>query len=369
MTTGPESDEHGSIDSDTTDRPTMREMGRQTPSRRGLLLGTGVAVGAGLLGVGGSALAQQEGGDGDGTDAVPDEYSRQYTDVDVLSYALMLERLEDAFYAEGLDTFSEEDVADSDALEQFGDGMTTAVWEYLTTVGDHESTHVDQLARVIEALGGDPGEAPEFTFGFETFDEFLATAQVLENTGVAAYAGAAPAIESPDVLSAALSIHSVEARHAAFLNLLTGASPFPNAFDEAMSIPEVLEAIQPFLPGDEETDTPEEETDTPEEETDTPEEETDTPEDATETPEEETDTPGEPTETPEGTDVPEGTDTPSGTETPTDGTDAPGTATDTPTSGTGTPGEGTGTPVDGTDSPPGTPGTPPSTTDTPGGGT
>jgi hypothetical protein len=75
----------------------------------------------------------------------------------------------------------------------------------------------------------------------------LALGQVFENTGVAAYAGAAPFIESPDLLSAALSIHSVESRHAAFLNQLNGESPAPDAFDSALSQKEVLEAVSPFI--------------------------------------------------------------------------------------------------------------------------
>jgi len=64
---------------------------------------------------------------------------------------------------------------------------------------------------------------------------------------VSAYAGAAPFVESPDLLGVALAIHSVEARHAAVLNNVVGEPPFPNAFDPARSQEEVLEAAGPFF--------------------------------------------------------------------------------------------------------------------------
>jgi hypothetical protein len=95
-----------------------------------------------------------------------------------------------------------------------------------------------------------------YTFGFESVGEFLALGQVFENTGVAAYAGAAPFIQSPDLLSAALSIHSVEARHAAILNWINGESPFPNAYDSASSQQDVIDAVTPFIESeDDDTDT------------------------------------------------------------------------------------------------------------------
>jgi len=72
-------------------------------------------------------------------------------------------------------------------------------------------------------------------------------------------------VESPDLLGVALSIHSVEARHAALLNSLNGDSPFPDAFDSAASQEEVLSAVSGFIadsegeteePTDEETEEP-----------------------------------------------------------------------------------------------------------------
>ncbi len=76
----------------------------------------------------------------------------------------------------------------------------------------------------------------------------LELAAVVENLGAAAYLGKAPEITNPDVLAAALAIHSVEARHAAALNRLLGKSPTPNgAFAQPATEKQVLAAVQPFI--------------------------------------------------------------------------------------------------------------------------
>ena len=172
----------------------------------------------------------------------------------MLNYALSLEHLESAFYEEGLDTFDEDDFLDAEALEAFSEDDREQLYSYVGTLADHEAQHVSVLTQAIELLGGDPVAAAEYEFDFEEVGEFLSLAAVLENTGVAAYAGAAPFVESPDLLGAALSIHSVEARHAAVMNAYTGTSPFPDAFDEASSQSDVLDAVSQFIV--EETETP-----------------------------------------------------------------------------------------------------------------
>lgn len=99
----------------------------------------------------------------------------------------------------------------------------------LRVIKAHEEAHVDTLGGTIEDLGGDPVAEPEFDFGTATVDpvEFLATAATLETTDVAAYAGAAPLIENAELISPALDIHSVEARHSSFLNGLNRGERLP----------------------------------------------------------------------------------------------------------------------------------------------
>ncbi|WP_245545390.1 ferritin-like domain-containing protein [Halomicrobium katesii] len=263
---------------DSTVLPTMKDIRQTMRSRRDVLAGTGAVIGAGLVGT--AATAQEDDAAGNQPMEVPSQFDQPDTDVDVLNYALTLEYLEDEFYDTGLEQFDGEALASASALEVPADLLVT----FFEEISAQEQSHTEQLARVIETLGGTPVNPPAFEFGIDSADAFIATAQVLENTGVAAYAGVAPRIESPDILSAALSIHSVEARHAAVLNALVGESPFPDAYDPALPIPDVLSAIQPFM-AEEMEETPEKEpgteTDAPEEEPGT---ETEATDDGTESP-------------------------------------------------------------------------------------
>jgi len=168
-------------------------------------------------------------------------------DVPVLNYALTLEHLENVFYREGLETFSDDEIMNADALSSFNETVRMQVPEYLATVGAHEQGHVEALTATIEDLNGDPVPEGEYEFGYETPSEFFAIGAALENTGVAAYGGAAPNVVNNDLLAVAAGIHSNEARHAAFLNLINDEAPFPNVVDEAQSVEEVLDVAGQFV--------------------------------------------------------------------------------------------------------------------------
>jgi hypothetical protein len=116
-------------------------------------------------------------------------------------------------------------------------------------IRDNEDAHVDALAATVKSLGGKPVAKPTFDFGaaFDSADAFLKTANVLEDTGVSAYNGAAISIDSVDVLAAAGGIVQIEARHAALIRLARGKSPAPLAFDKASEMPAVLKAVKPFI--------------------------------------------------------------------------------------------------------------------------
>ncbi|SIR98261.1 Ferritin-like domain-containing protein [Haladaptatus litoreus] len=221
----------------------MRE---QLSSRRTFLAGAAAVGAAGMTGLGmGTAGADEHGSGGDDSNSGSGDNSMN--DVDILNYALTLEHLEATFYQEGLDEFSADDFMNADLGCGVCDEVKEQIPEQVKVVGEHEAAHVDQLTKVITDLGGTPVEAAEYDFGYETPAEFLGVAMALENTGVAAYAGAAPSIQNSDLLSAALSIHSVEARHAAVFNGVNMESPYPDAFDEAKSMDEVLEIAGQFI--------------------------------------------------------------------------------------------------------------------------
>ncbi|MCC2629572.1 MAG: hypothetical protein K0S14_3222 [Thermomicrobiales bacterium] len=160
------------------------------------------------------------------------------SDIDVLNYALTLEHLEYAFYRDGIGLFT------------FGtDSRGQSIDTSFAAIRDHEGAHVETLTSVISDLGGEPVAEATYDFGDAYTDPmaFLATAAALENTGVSAYDGAGQFITDPELLTAAGSIVAVEARHASYLNLLTGEIPFPAAFETPLTMDEVLEIAGPFL--------------------------------------------------------------------------------------------------------------------------
>jgi len=155
------------------------------------------------------------------------------SDVDVLNYALTLEYLEAAFYA--------------DALKR--GALRGELRQFAQVAGGHEQQHVQALK---SALGSEAVARPSFDFKGTTAspDTFARTAKTLEDTGVEAYQGQAPNIRSRRVLAAAIAIHPVEARHAAWVAAIMSkggtapAAPAPDAFNPAQDMQQVLAAVQ-----------------------------------------------------------------------------------------------------------------------------
>jgi len=126
---------------------------------------------------------------------------------DALQLALVLEYLENEYYALGLSAAGLIPNSDRPVFMQ---------------ISKHESAHVSFLKSTLTSLGTTPGAKPTFDFTangsfspFTDYNQFLILAQAFEDTGVRAYKGQAGNVMSNKVvLQAALQIHSVEARHA-----------------------------------------------------------------------------------------------------------------------------------------------------------
>jgi rubrerythrin len=155
-------------------------------------------------------------------------------DVGILNYALTLEYLETAFYA---------DVAKSGLFK--GSDLAT-----IRKFGGEEAQHVAALSAAVKQLGGKPAPKPKTEFPLKSARSVLELAGTVENLGAAAYLGQAANIRSPEVLASALAIHSVEGRHAAALNTLLGESIVPDgAFAKPADAKTVLKSVEPFIVG------------------------------------------------------------------------------------------------------------------------
>ncbi len=140
-----------------------------------------------------------------------------------------------------------------DQVVKSGEITDKQIAELAKTFGEHEQEHVNALTATVEQLGGTPAEKPKTNFEDVLSggpEKILETAASVENLGAAAYLGQAGSIKNMEVLGAALSIHTVEARHAAALNTAVGKTIVPDgAFAKPASMDEVLEQVQPFLAG------------------------------------------------------------------------------------------------------------------------
>jgi hypothetical protein len=148
------------------------------------------------------------------------------SDVAILNFALTLEYLEAAFYIEAVAMGA----------------LSGETLRFARVVKAHEVAHVNFLKKALKTAA-----VPKPTFDFKGTTEdaakFRATAKVLEDTGVMAYAGQAPLVKADAVLQAALSVHTVEARHAAWIRHILGQPPSPVAFDPAKTKAQILAAV------------------------------------------------------------------------------------------------------------------------------
>lgn len=163
--------------------------------------------------------------------------------VGALQLALTLEYLEDEFY----------DLALQSGVLPTGRPETIYI-----QISKHEQAHVDFLIAGLEGAGVTPVEKPTFDFTvggmFDPFNDngigqdtayaqLLALAQAFEDTGVRAYKGQAGNLLGSPFLTAALQIHSVEARHASEIRRLRGLKGWITNNDRGMGMPEATQAV------------------------------------------------------------------------------------------------------------------------------
>lgn len=166
-------------------------------------------------------------------------------DILVLQFAQVLEVLEAQFYEQALAKFVPQDFIDAGiivpdvAIQNFQDILA------------HEAAHTTFLNAALSAVGAEPVQGCVFNFDSVLTDvaTMAAVARVVEAAGVGAYLGGAGLLEDKNILGAAGSILTIEARHQTFLNTLNGGSAVPQAFDVALSPSEVLALAGGFISG------------------------------------------------------------------------------------------------------------------------
>ena len=153
------------------------------------------------------------------------------SDLTIVQFALGLEQLETAFYKAALARA----------------GLGGDVQKLATEFGAHEADHAKALSQLITQLGSKPQPAPKAKFGLTDQASFLKLAVQLEDTGVGAYNGAAPAVKTADLLATFGGIAQTEARHSAAVRAAAGMDPSPQAFEKPLTTAEVNSAVQPFI--------------------------------------------------------------------------------------------------------------------------
>ncbi len=161
-------------------------------------------------------------------------------DPGILNYAYALEQLEAAFYVQ--------------VIKSPYAGITATEMSYLTDIRDHEVAHREFFKAAL-AASAIQGLTPDFsTVNFADRTSVLATAKAFEDLGVTAYNGAGKLLVSPDYLTLAGKIVSVEARHAATIRDLITPGSFAdttaldaNALDGARTPAEVLSIAGKYI--------------------------------------------------------------------------------------------------------------------------
>ena len=163
---------------------------------------------------------------GDGVPTASAARPSRAQDVRILNFLLLLEYLQEGFYAAAASSAS----------------LTGEVKAFARVAGEQERAHVKLLER---ELGKAARPRPKLRFGDAARSNrtFLARAIDLEETATAAFIGEAANLTRRRIPTAA-RIVSVDARHAAWLRAIAGKLPAPKAADRARSAAEAMASVK-----------------------------------------------------------------------------------------------------------------------------
>lgn len=159
-------------------------------------------------------------------------------DLEILNFALGLERLEAAFYAQVL------------GAHQNRAYLAPRQLESAHSIGAIEITHVSTLEKAILDAGGSLAPSATYRFPANVFLSPVAFSwfgYTLEEIGIGAYLGAVGQIQSKDLRKAAASIYGAEVRHAALLRSFGGFTFAPRYFESPLSVEQVQALVAPYI--------------------------------------------------------------------------------------------------------------------------
>jgi hypothetical protein len=148
-------------------------------------------------------------------------------DIAILRFDLNLEYLQAAMYSE------------AERLR----ALKPRTLDWARVVGANERGHVKAIRGL---LGRDAVKSPKFNFRGVTEDDavFTETAVAFEDLTAALLKTQATQVDSRRILTALVSLHSVEARHAAWIRHIAGIVPAADAFDEPTSRTRVVRLVE-----------------------------------------------------------------------------------------------------------------------------
>ena len=194
----------------------LEEVAEVLPSttRRNLLTGALVGGTALLAGLAGASEA----------DAAAAHTKR---DISILRFDLVLEYLQGGLYTEA---------------ERLG-ALKPETLAWARVVGAHERAHAKAIKNL---LGPKAVKSPSFDYRGVTQNEraFIKTAVSFEELTAALLKWQAVRLDSREILAAAVSLHSVETRHAAWIRHILGLRPVIHAFDKPAPQREMAQLIR-----------------------------------------------------------------------------------------------------------------------------
>jgi rubrerythrin len=216
------------------ERGAVEELARDPASRARFLKmvgGTG-AAGAFALFLAACGSSSSKSTSSSASSSAPSSSQFGSGDLGIVKYALTLEYLEADFYTKAAASGK----------------LSGAALKLGKEFGAEEMQHVTALEATVKKLGGQLPPKPKTNFPLADQGSILKLAGTVENLGAAAYLGQATNIQSKEVLAAALSIHTVEGRHASALNTVLGKDVTPDgAFAKPADMTTVLAAVKPFI--------------------------------------------------------------------------------------------------------------------------